>query len=291
MTTYKCPRCGYTTDRSSNLRNHVLKANLCPSTISDDDLVSLRQKFTTSKDSNTYECHICKKLFKTTQTLKRHQKKCETHDNKDAIIQQIACLLTKLSHIDHPQVTNINHIQNIQNNNIQINISSEKQPINVNEFLHENLAYISDDYILKCAKRLDNGLVDLIKTIRFNPEHPENMNVKIHVKRDKTVYVYNNGKWEICDSKWTLEEMIVQGARIIHQKFITHSDQDKLMEDGSSESKIQSWLLSLLPRNNDKLMGKLSKRLYALILSNQEDRDVVLLVEKACDATDDVNNQ
>jgi hypothetical protein len=160
-------------------------------------------------------------------------------------------------------------------NNININIGLQN-------FLHEDISYISDEFIMKCAKRLENGLVDLIKTIRFNPEHPENMNVKLHVKRDKTLYVYRNNAWEICDGKWTLEEMVIHGARIINQTFITNTDMEKVKDEDSSESRIQTWLLDLIPRNNDRLIGKISKRLYALILNN-----VVLLMEDGNEPTNE----
>ncbi len=137
---------------------------------------------------------------------------------------------------------------------------------------------------MKYAGRLDHGLLDFIKTIRFNPAHPENMNVKIHVKRDKTLYVYKEGKWQICDGNWTLEEMILHGAKIINQKFISSADKEKLIEEDSDESRIQTWLLSILPRNNTKLIGKLSKCLYAMILNNQS----IILMEQTnpCEEAD-----
>ena len=272
---YKCPRCGYVTTNTTNKKSPTTNQKVCKPWVADVSLDVYRQEMLTKKDNNTYECLSCGKMYKSNRTLQDHAKKCRKDD-----IHTLATLLSQMMKTGTSNIINNfkNSVQNIQNN-IQINITTS-DPVNINSFLHENLSYISDEYIMKCAKRLDNGLVDLIKTIRFNPEHPENMNVKMHVKRDKTLYVWN-GKWEICDAKWTLEEMILHGARIIHQKFLTNSDQDKLLDDGSFESQVQTWLLSLLPRNNDKLMGKLSKRLYALILSNQDNQDVVLLVEKS----------
>lgn len=63
--------------------------------------------------------------------------------------------------------------------------------------------------------------------------------------------------------------MILHGTRILYQKMLTQLDQEKLLDEDSTESKIQSWLLSVLPRNNDKIMGNLSRRIYAMILDNQ----------------------
>lgn len=128
--------------------------------------------------------------------------------------------------------------------------------------------YLTDEYVVNCAKRLD-----LINQLRFNPE---NMNVKVHRSKKKTLYVYKNQRWEICDAKWTLEEMIVHGARILYQKMLSNSDQEKFLDEDSTESKVQTWLLSVLPRTNEKIMGILSRRIYAMILDNH-----LLLIEQS----------
>lgn len=282
MTVHKCPRCGYATSYTTNFRAHLTRKTICRPLLDDVSLDHLIQNLEAIKADNQFECQTCHNFFKNKQTLRVHQKKCGSIHQNEAILHQIASLLTKLTNQDQvSSITNNIHNQNIQNIQI-INIGKQPDNIQVNNFLGEDISYLSDDYIMKCAKRLDNGLVDLIKTIRFNPDHPENMNVRMHVKRDKTLYVFNNGSWEVSDAQWTLEEMIVQGAKIINQRFLTYSDQEKLMEDGSSESQIQNWLLSLLPRNDRRLIGKISKRVYALILSNQvENQDVVVLIEKS----------
>jgi len=219
-------------------------------------------------------------------------KQVPTNNNANTeAIDQINTILSRLDErakqdtiqaitVNNNNITNNNTTNNTNShntNNININIGS------IQNFLHEDISYISEDFIMKCAKRLENGLFDLIKTIRFNPEHPENMNVKLHVKRDKTLYVYQNNAWEICDGKWTLEEMVMHGARVINQTFLTNVDRDKLVEEDSSESRIQTWLLNLLPRDNDRLIGKISKRLYALILNN-----VVLLMEEENDNMNEI---
>lgn len=252
----------------TNLKNHVSSKNLCQPTVSDISLDQIRNELFSKKSDNTFECTCCHKMFKTKITLKNHIKVCKSNnpvettsvEDNAILMKEMIGLMKEL--INKQGTTTINNtITNIQNN-IALNG-------NMSDFLHEKYDYISDDYIMNCARKLDNGLVDFIKEIRFNPDHPENMNVKMHVKRDKTLYVYKDGKWTICDAKWTLEEMIVHGAKIIHQRFLSISDQEKLIDDCSNESKIQTWLLSILPRDNDRVIGRLSKILYAVILHNQ----------------------
>lgn len=258
---YECPRCGYNTNVNTNFKKHISNKKICKPIIDDISLEETRNQFLNKKESNQYECNECHKKYSTVETLRIHKKKCVSKNNSNDNV------------IGNMTVTN--NITNIQNQVI-ININNDNTKLNIKEFLHENLEHITDEFILKCAMKLDNGLIDFIKTIRFNPDHPENMNVKIHVKRDKTIYVYKDKRWQICDGNWTLEEMILHGAKIINQKFLTHTDREKIMEEDSSESRVQSWLLSILPRDNARIIGKLSKRLYAIILDNQS----VILMEQ-----------
>ena len=336
MIRYTCNRCGYKTDYPTNFKKHLNSKTVCQPVLNDIDRALVLDEYF-GKNDYLYECDICKRKYKTKETVRVHKlrshkprqrwqlsitttthstapdtpclaqlkymratpvgaplrlrlpvqrpRRCSStlghkpvvvESESNMMLQQIVDLLQTLVNKDRNPTVNLT--QTCINNGV-INVNSR-----YNAFLKENLEYISDEYIMKCAKRLDNGLVDFIKTIRFNPDHPENMNVRMHVKRDKTLYVYINDRWEICDAKWTLEEMIIHGARIIYQKFLTNSDQEKLMEEGSSEALINTWLLSVLPKDNDKVMNKLSKRLYAVILNNQN----VLLVEQP--ETSDIQN-
>jgi len=200
----ECPRCHYQTPLKANLVRHLKKKEECPPLFSLESRDEIIQELTAKPPKNT--CTWCNKHFAQPSGLCKHKKICKLGPNQNPTIQQIT------------NNTTINNNNNNTNNNINIAVYQTPLP-----FLHEKLEHLSDDYFVKCAKRLDNGLIDLIKNIRFNPEHPENMNVKIHLRKQKTLYVF----------------------------------------DG------QSWLLSVLPRNNDKIMGNLSRRIYALILDNQ----------------------
>jgi hypothetical protein len=273
---YNCPRCEYNSEYITNFRKHINAKNICLPIKGDISLDSIRTELLVKKKDPQYTCTICEKKFASNRTLsthnKNHHKQIDNDDRIKIMADEINELKAKLSNIGS-KVENINNkieIRSIKNqNNIIINNNVP------NKFLNEDMTYISTNFAMQCAKKLNNGLIDFIKTIRFNPDHPENMNVKVHRLKKKTLYVFKNDRWEICDAKWTLEEMIIHGARILNQHLITNMDQDKLLDEDSQESRIQSWLLSILPKNNEKLLGILSNSIYALILDNN-----VLLMEK-----------
>jgi hypothetical protein len=276
-TGFECKRCHYTTEFKSNLLRHLRSKRKCQNVFSD---ISTEDLLNDLIPKRTTVCSWCKKEFSTTSNLRRHETICRSKSDTSSSLNE---LVQKVKEIQHE----LDELKNKQNT-ITNNITSNTQNINISvtpqAFLSENMEYFSDDYFINCAKRLDNGLIDFIKQLRFNPDHPENMNVKFHRLKQKTLYVYKNGRWEICDAKWTLEEMIVHGARILYQKMLSNSDQEKFLDEDSTESKIQTWLLSLLPRTNEKAMGILTRRIYAMILDNQ-----VLLIEQNNDNNVEAN--
>ena len=54
-----------------------------------------------------------------------------------------------------------------------------------------------------------------MKTIHFNPNHPENHNIKISNKKQKYANVYNLGNWEFKNKKDVIENIVDNGFNII----------------------------------------------------------------------------
>lgn len=263
---HKCPRCGYSTYNIANFRKHLNRKNMCPPNIANISLDDIRENTRSKRDDNEYICTTCDKKFATLETLRIHKASCKSSDKLDVVLQELQELKQRIREIEMIGQQNIViGTVNASQNNVNVTVTQHA----TNNFLSENIEYVSEDFKVKCARKLDHGLIDFIKQVRFNPDHPESMNVKIHRLKQKTLYVYQNNRWEICDAKWTLEEMIVHGAKVLYQTILTHFDQEKMLEINSSESKIQNYLLSLIPRNDEKLISTLSRRLYALVLDNR----------------------
>lgn len=251
---YNCKRCGYETDKISHFKRHLTKTILCPCIFDDISREILLDNLTNKNDYK--KCEHCNKQLKNDKSLQAHFKNCK-------ILPQ--------------NITNINSNNNI---NVNINIANLTIP-RINNFLQEDLSHLTNDLIMQLARKMNTGLIDLIKEIRFNPEKPENMNVKLHTKRDKTLYVYQNDTWEISPRKWTIEDMILQGAKIINQVFCRNVDKDKLQDNESREFQIQSWLLSILSKDKCKELDLISQKLYAIILTNYDKKeDIIVLMQK-----------
>lgn len=114
---------------------------------------------------NALECEICGVCFKTRDAKYRHKKLCKAAN-------VVSNNYDHSTHNDHCTITN----NNTTNNNTTINI---------NHFGKEELGYILEnvqtDERIKIALK---NLVDTIRLVHFNSEHPENHNIRKKCKND-----------------------------------------------------------------------------------------------------------
>lgn len=100
-------------------------------------------------------------------------------------------------------------------NNTQNNIT-----ININAFGKENTDYIDDNEILACIDRVYKSIPALIEKIHFDPDHPENHNIKITNKKLPYATVMgDNSKWKTVDRKDAIESLVFNGYNILDEKY------------------------------------------------------------------------
>ena len=178
---YNCPRCEYNSEYITNFRKHINSKNLCLPIKGDISLDNIRAELQVKKRDPHYTCTICEKKFASNRTLsthnKNHHKQIDNDDRIKKMADEINELKAKLSNIG----SKVENINNKNQNNIIINNNVP------NKFLNEDMTYISTNFAMQCAKKLNNGLIDFIKTIRFNPDHPENMNVIVRPMNSGTL--------------------------------------------------------------------------------------------------------
>ena len=169
---HTCKRCGYETDYVGNLKNHLNKQKTCRDIllcgISASELFNQLKKNTTSF---SYECTNCSKKYKSPSGLYFHKKSCEItrlSNEIDILKRSIACS----PDLAYPHGNNIQIVNNIQNNTNNINIV-------INALGHENTSYITHEFMLDCIKKKVDGLVQYLTKKHFDPDHPENHNIKI----------------------------------------------------------------------------------------------------------------
>lgn len=197
----------------------------------DKHLLSKKHKKRES-NSELYTCK-CGKSYSCRETFQRHKTKCSENPNekvlkyyeeklessekerlaaemeKEALRKRVEELLLSQSQ------TCIGTQHNTQNIETQNNIT-----ININAFGKENTDYLDDKEILACIDRVYKSIPALIEKIHFDPDHPENHNIKITNKKLPYATVMgDNSKWKTVDRKDAIESLVFNGYNILDEKY------------------------------------------------------------------------
>ena len=176
-----------------------------------------------------YECN-CGKSYSHKKSLDHHKKTCtyvepspvtletmqqrldDFEKERNELRAQIALLLDKHSgHTTHNN--NSNNTTNIETQNNTINI-------HINAFGQENIDYLDEKAIVSCINRIYKSVPAILEKIHFDPEHPENHNIKITNKKLPYASVMgDNQKWKTVDKKDAIETMVFNGYNLLDEKY------------------------------------------------------------------------
>lgn len=192
-----------------------------------------------------YECSVCRKTYSIRQSLHAHTKskscflvatiptttpctqeiielKQAFEKERQEMKAQIAMLLDK-----HAGTTTNHNTNHIENQNITINI---------NAFGNENTDYLDDKAILACIGRVYKSIPSLLEKIHFDPQHPENHNIKITNKKLPYASVMgNNHKWKTVDRKDAIETMVLNSYNMLDERYTDNKDKFSHQKQGNFE--------------------------------------------------------
>jgi hypothetical protein len=153
-------------------------------------------------------CQYCKKPSSRKDNLHRHEKNCK-HNKSNEYIE----LKKEINNLKE-QLNNKTEIKKQTNNINNGNI------ITINNFSKDNTDYISEDFIKRmfkhflCEDEHKLAIPKLIENLKFNPNHPENNNVRITNMRSDVGFKYNDEKWLTVDKEELINEMFKIGANL-----------------------------------------------------------------------------
>ena len=218
---HECPRCHKTFERERFFMEHLARKNPCTP---EEPLLYI------------FTCNKCPKKFKHQSSACRHRATCS--GPRKSLAQQLVEARQQIAELtEAPRasyVTNVdNRVTHVTDNSvttvIQVNINgygSERQ-----EYL-ESLTYSQLKKILKLSP--DNeSLLNMIKFIHRNKDHPENVNIKLDSKDSETINVFRNKAWKEEKTEPTIYDLICR-SRV---RFI---DVEPQLTSGMTKTKLES---------------------------------------------------
>ena len=152
--------------------------------------------------------------------LETMQHKLEVYEKEREVMKaQIAILLDKHASSDRVSVQTTNNTTNTTN------IETQHINIIINSFGNENIDYIDNKSYLASICKVYKSIPSLLEKIHFDPNHPENHNIKITNKKLPYASVMgNNHKWKTIDRKDAIETMVLNGYNMLDEKYAENKD-------------------------------------------------------------------
>jgi len=234
MVNYQCERCLKIFTHFGNYKNHLRRKNPCfvgleieknePSETNSQKVIEIPKEPEINEIDNA--CIYCCKLFSRKDSLQRHQ---QNHCKKKPKENQ----------------TIINNYQTI--NNYQQNIQQNINPIfsNLNPFGQEDVSFLTSEVLKNIIKNPETGIPQLISLIHFNPDIPQNQNVRLKNKKEPYVDVFNGQIWEMRDKDDTINDLIASKKEIADDYFENtlemQDEQKKKIINSLIQSKYESY--------------------------------------------------
>ena len=231
--------------------------NICSKTFSCERVFKahLISKGHTNRIQNKTSLYVCScgKSFNQSSSLSRHKKKCkQVNPTQTATIntveQQQMQMQIKIQQIEIEDLkkqisllldknmsnnTHNDHSTNTTNHNNTTNNIETQNVIVVNSFGSENTEYLTDRIV---SRLIQNGpftcLPKIIEKIHFDPEHPENHNIKVTNQKNNYAKIIKDNKWVTTNKKQAIEKMIQNGYDILEEKY---QDNKEAMNDFKKE--------------------------------------------------------
>jgi len=223
MVLYNCYCCNFTSKLKGDYNRHLKTKKhlrqytntLMPTvmTTNDHKMTKNDHKMTTNDHKMTtkklkYSCDFCDSTFST----KPHKRRHELHfckENTSIMTNKIQTLEKEKKKLEKEIVKLIDKVGNVTNNNNTNNI------IVVNNYGKENTDYLTIDKIKKLLNRPYDSVQELIKMLHYDPDHPENHNIKITNKKEPYALVWNDPIWELRKKKSVVKDLVDKGFMMI----------------------------------------------------------------------------
>jgi hypothetical protein len=183
---------------------------------------------------NQHQCQYCKKQLSSNKSKNNHLKICQTKQCQIAIEEHKKKETSNTNNIQTQNNNNQNIVNNITYNikNIkQINRPStyinngqdssddeEYDIAKINNFGKENIDYISKETLDTLTDHID--IQKLIELKHFNPEHPENHNIRSNTR--KSLKILTENKWKVHPKDDVFNQIFNRSKSQLFQIFLDH---------------------------------------------------------------------
>jgi len=226
------------------------------------------------EENDELTCKYCKKRFSRRDVCRRHEnfncknkKIIEKEKENKKLKEEIK--MNKQTIINNFQTIN-NYQQNIQN--IQQNFGGFNSEVNLNPFGKEDISFLKNGVMKNIFKNPDLGIAQLIRLIHFNPEIPQNHNVRLKNKKEPYLNVFNGQNWELRDKDDTIQDLIISKKEIADDYFENLLTQ----QDANIIQKQDTIINALTQKKYETYTEAIDDYLNTIILDEDKSKKIIM---------------
>jgi hypothetical protein len=257
MTKYRCNRCNYETTSKRSAEKHLEKIRPCEGT-GEIKLITLDEEV---------QCKKCGKKYSTEETLKRHLKTA----CKVAKQEENQKLKDKIEELERLVKTSSNTTNNTTNNTNSNNTTTNNTQIN-NNYITISLTPYNDpnmegmqQYLEAAIRKTFLSVPNLIESVHFNDQFPENQNICITNRRTKDAKVFDGKRWKTMNKDLLINEMVDTYERELtnfaeekgNTKYIKNYESAK--KRGNAEKDLIEEVHNVIYDNSDRVNTKIKE--------------------------------
>lgn len=282
-----CSRCGYQTALRGLIKKHLERKTPCEPrlrNISPEEILLENPHFL-SKVSSTkkkYACPDCDATFTRSTALSRHcnhtckmrsanrvtelERQTETLARETEVLKhQVQVLLEEKTAGSGgggtTQVTTNSHNTNCNNTNTVIQICA---------FGNENVAHLLEDknFMERCLRRRELGVVDYLKRLHFDPDYPQNNNLKVTNYKMPYVDQFDGTRWIKTEKDEILNDMLDGSCNSMDEHYHEYKDEMATRVTENMMRMITDFIDHLKdPENNPQMYQDLKKKIYLMMVN------------------------
>ena len=228
MVYYECQRCGYNTTLRGNMKHHLNRKNICEPILDNISIEEMKDIYNfevktmnpidpkmtpidpkMNPNKSKYECIYCNNFYSKNCHMRRHEKKCKLKKEKKEID------LEKDNEIKQMKL----EIENLKTKSITTNniTTTNNNIINIRNIGDENIKHIKSKDFAAMLKGIYSAVPKLIEKIHFDPDHPENQNIKYTNKKFPYLKVMKDNKWQLVNKRNELLNLIDSNCYLLNE--------------------------------------------------------------------------
>ena len=155
------------------------------------------------------------------------------------------------------------NISNTQENSNNTDNSISNNNIIINNYGNENTEYITPAYMQNIINSINSAIPKLIEYMHFNPDYPENKNIKITNKKLPYAQIMKNGKWHLLKKNNAILELICDKFDMIEEFY-----EDMVCKFPKTKQEEINIFISNFSKSSKELVESLKEKSELTILNN-----------------------